>query len=161
MTDPTKLLLTACLAVGLGLTGCSGDDTDTPADDHAEVEDHDGHDHAEGEGHDDDHGAEAGLSEVTIGETVLNVSVGGDIEPNALLHIDLKHTDGPAPAAIRVWVGDETGAGSVKGLAVGGNGSFHADAQCPATLSPDAELWIEIEGEDGERIAASMADPNG
>jgi hypothetical protein len=154
MTDLKKLLLIPMIAGSLTLTGCgSGDGHDEHGHD-----DHDHEEHSEGgDEHGTEHGTEHGLGELTIAGSVLDVSVGGEPGPNVRLHIDIELESGPTPAAIRVWVGNESATGSVKGKAMGSNGDYHADATCPAELSEDAALWIEVESADGTKTAASLA----
>ncbi len=158
MTHLNKLLLIPIVAGSLVLTGCGGGEAPNG---------HEGHDHEkhlESGGHDDDdkrgsdeHGAEQQLSKVTIGGSVFDVSLGGEPRPNVTLHIDIKLESGPSPAAIRVWVGNESATGSVKGKAVGSKGDYHADAACPPDFDDDDALWIEVESTDGTRTTESMA----
>ena len=146
-----KLLLVPALTSVLLLTGCGGGDT---SDEHEQHSENDGHNHvSEGE---DEHGSEHELGKIEIARTVLEVTVGGEIEPNAMLHIDLEHKRGPMPAVIRVWVGDESATGSIKGKASGNDGDYHADAICPAELEEADALWIELESADGTRTADSL-----
>lgn len=155
MNDLTKLLLASTIAGALALGGC-GNESGTPdTDSHSEHDDHEGHDHGDG-GH-DDHGAEHDLGSVTIAGTTLSISMGGEVEPTAVLHLDIVRTDGPEPAAIRVWIGDEAGTGALKGRATGSGGDYHADTEVPAELTPDAALWIEIEKADGSRETGSIS----
>lgn len=152
MTDLMKLLLVPVLASALLLTGCGGEDTPDEREQHSE---NDGHNHvSEGE---DEHESEHKLGEIKIAQTVLEVAVGGEPEPNATLHLDLKHKSGPMPATIRVWVGDKSASGSIKGKASGSHGEYHADAMCPAELEEAAALWIELESADGTRTAGSLS----
>ena len=170
MNDLTKLLLASTIAGTLALGGC-GNDSGTPdVDSHAEHDDHEGHDHGE-DGHEDHdhaegehdeheghgHGAERDLGSVTIAGTTLSVSMGGEVEPSAVLHLDIVRTDGPKPAAIRVWIGDEAATGALKGKASGSGGDYHADAEVPAELTPGDALWIEIETADGSRETGSVS----
>ena len=153
MTDFMKLLLAPALASTLMLSGCGGGDSH---DDHGHEEhsEDDGHDHGqEGGG---EHGAEHELGEIEIAGSTLHVSLGGEPGPNVTLHIDIELKSGPTPAAIRAWVGNEAGTGSVKGKAMGSDGDYHADATCPAELNKDAALWIEVESADGTRTAGSL-----
>lgn len=171
MNDLTKLLLASTIAGTLALGGCGSESGTPETDSHADHDDHEGHDHAEGEhdddddhaGHNhgedghDDHAAEHDLGSVTIAGTTLSVSMGGEIKPSAVLHLDIARTDGPEPAAIRVWIGDRSATGALKGKAMGSGGDYHADAEVPAELKPDAALWIELETADGRREAGSIS----
>ena len=153
MTDPLKLMLVPVFAIALMLTGCG---------DSHEGHDHGNEAHAEGDGHDhgaesgDTHGTEHELGAIEVAGSILHVSVGGEPSPNVTLHLDIELKSGPTPVAIRVWVGNETAAGSIKGKAIGSDGDYHADATCPAELTDDAALWIEIESADGTRTTGSL-----
>lgn len=157
MTDLMNYLLAPVLVSSLLLAGCEGGD---PHGDHDH--DHEGHDHADHDGHDhgnegdDEPGADTSLGEVEIAGSVLHVAVGAEPAPNVTLHLHLELKSGPAPAAVRVWVGDESASGAVKGKATGSDGKYHADAVCPAELADDALLWIEVERDSGEREAKSL-----
>ena len=143
-----------------GVLGCSGDSNTSTHDDHdhAKGETHsedDGHDHSDHDGH--DHGdEERSLGTVTIGGTSLEVTVGGEPHPKETLHVDLVHTAGPMPSSIRVWFGEQSGVGSLKGKGEGSNGSYHADAEIPDKVSSSMRLWIEVE-KDGKRSSGSVA----
>ena len=164
MTDLTKLFLVSLAAASLTLSGCGNESGSSNAAGQSEHGDHDGHDH-DAEGHEDhdhgdndhgDHGAERDLGSVTIAGTTLRVSMGGEIEPSATVHLDIERTDGPEPAAIRVWIGDEAATGALKGKAMGSGGDYHADAEAPANVSLPTSLWIEIEAADGTRESGSI-----
>jgi outer membrane murein-binding lipoprotein Lpp len=161
MTDLAKLILASAVAGAFALGGCGNESGTTEAapdvgDETQSPNDHEGHDHDEGEH--DAHAAERELGEVIISGTTFRVRMGGELEPTATLHLDIQVVEGPEPAAIRVWIGDESAVGSLKGKASGGGeGAYHADAEAPAELSPDAALWIEVESVDGERSVGSVA----
>jgi len=131
----------------------AGDDHGHGADD-----DHDDHDDHDGEAHDDHgHGATDSLGTVEIAGTTLSASVFGDVKPGAVLHIDIKHVSGPMPAAVRLWIGDESGEGSLKSKAGGSGGEYHGDAEVPASVTPATALWLEIESASGERSIGSIS----
>lgn len=170
MNDLTKYMVVSALAAGLTVTlpGCSESSSPSASShsaddghDHGE-EGHEGHDHGPGE-HDDhdhehdghDHGEERSLGTVDVGGTTLKVSISGDIEPGAEIHVDLEHTGGPAPAAIRLWIGDEAGTGALKSKADGHDDHFHGHAEAPGDIT-DVALWIEVEAIDGSRASSSL-----
>lgn len=164
MTDLTKLFLVSLAAASLTLSGCGNESGSSNAAGQSEHSDHDGHDH-DAEGHEDhdhgdndhgDHGAERDLGSVTIAGTTLRVSMGGEIEPSGTVHLDIERTDGPEPAAIRVWIGDKAGTGALKSKAMGSSGDYHADAEAPADVSLPTSLWIEVETADGTRESGSI-----
>lgn len=179
MLQFSRLLTLLSLIAFLTLTGCNGDsadsgssgntehaagdghDHDHDGDDHDhEGEDHDDHDHGDHDDHDDhDHGDEHELGSVTIDGAEFKVSISGEIEPNAETHIDLVQTGGPKPAAVRLWIGIESGAGSLKSKADGHDNHFHGHADVPAQIPANAALWIEVESASGDRTARSVALP--
>ncbi|QDU83356.1 hypothetical protein Pla163_04550 [Planctomycetes bacterium Pla163] len=159
----TTALLTATISCGLLFSSCGGSDDghdhDHEGDTHSEGDDHD-HDHADGDDHDHDHEehtAERSLGVVSVGASTFSVAIGGDIEPGASVHVDIDHTAGAEPAAIRVWIGDASGSGSLKGKAVASGDTFHGDAEVPSPMAPGSALWIEVEARDGSRATGSIA----
>lgn len=162
MNTLNKLLLTSTLAAALSLAGCGGASSPDGDSDHA---DHSGHDHGPGEhpgddsgdagGH-DDHDAGRILGEIVINGTTLGVSVGGEVKPGATLHVDIRLAAGPAPSAIRLWIGDEAGTGALKSKADGHENHYHAGVEVPEPVDSGASLWIEVESADGERTARSL-----
>lgn len=170
MNNFAKIVVVSSLAIGLAFTlpGC-GKSSSPNASSHSADDGHDhgeagheGHDHGPGE-HDDhdhehdghDHGEERSLGSVVVGGTSLDVSISGDVEPGSEIHVDLEHTGGPAPAAIRLWIGDEAGTGALKSKADGHDDHFHGHAEAPSDIS-NALLWIEVEAADGTRSSASV-----
>lgn len=147
-----------------GILGCSKDGKTDAHDghDHAPGESHsedDGHAHSEDDGHDhehDDEGEKHALGNVNIGGTTLEVTVGGDPHPKETLHVDLVHSAGPIPASVRVWFGEKSGIGSLKGKGEGKNGRYHADAEVPDKVSPSMRLWIEVDIR-GKKSSGSLA----
>ena len=71
----------------------------------------------------------------------------------------LKPTVGGNPAGITGWVGDATGAGSVKAAAVydPNDGDFDDNVTCPSPLSADALFYFEVTGTDGTTSVGSIA----
>ncbi|MFK7788472.1 MAG: hypothetical protein AB8C95_03120 [Phycisphaeraceae bacterium] len=157
MTKLMNLLFAPALASALLLAGCGSGASDHDHDHDHDHDDHEAHSEDGGYGHSHDSANEHGLGEIKIADSVFDVTLGGEPSPNAAIHIDLEIKSGPTPAAIRVWVGDLSATGSVKGKAIGANGDYHADVTCPAELAQDAAIWIEVESADGTRTAGSLA----
>lgn len=169
MLDLTKMILVSSLAVGLALTvpGCG--DSSSPSEpshsaddghDHGEAG-HEDHDHGPGEHdeHDDHgHGEERSLGSVSVGGTTLTVSISGDLEPGAEIHVELEPTGGPAPSAIRLWIGDEAGAGALKSKADVHDGHFEGHVEAPSDIT-GASLWIQVESASGESSTGSLQLP--
>tara|TARA_A100001391_G_scaffold204724_1_gene201474 strand:+ start:556 stop:1089 length:534 start_codon:yes stop_codon:yes gene_type:complete len=175
MNEFTKLLIASSLAGVLLIAGCEIEST--PESSAAQSEgvghDHSGHNHAEDhnetghgehdhaddheDGNHDEHGAERFLGSVAVAGSTLSVSAGGEIRPNATLHIEIEHTAGRIPAAIRLWIGTESGENSLKSKASRISGKYIAKAEVPAELTPEYAFWIEIETSDGERLLSSIA----
>jgi len=78
------------------------------------------------------------------------------VKPDAEVHLDIDHEAGPAPAAVRLWIGVESGKGSLRAKADGGDGRFHGHVEAPAKIGADTALWIEVEDADGNRTAGSL-----
>ena len=166
MNDITKLIVVSSLAAGLAFTvpGC-GESSSPSASSHSADDGHDhseagheDHDHGPGEHDDHGHGEGRSLGSVAVGGTTLTVSMSGDLEPGAEVHVDLEHTGGPAPAAIRLWIGDEAGTRALKSKADGHDGHFEGHAEAPSDLT-GASLWIEVESASGERASGSLQLP--
>ena len=94
---------------------------------------------------------------VTLAGITLEVTVGGALWPNAEFDIQLIQTGGSRVTAIRLWVGDESGVGSVKTRVHSHGASYHATAQAPSTLPENCALWIEVQNASGERETSSVA----
>lgn len=161
MTLATRLLLVTGLAATLALTGC-GNNTTPPANNNSgnQHTEGDGHDHGEEghaeEGH-DEHGEERALGTLAFGDTVLAIALAGAVEAGHEAHVEVEVQSGPAPAAVRLWIGIESAEGSTKSLAEAHDGHFHGHVDAPATLAPEARLWVEVENAAGERSAQSIA----
>lgn len=87
----------------------------------------------------------------------LNVYVKGSIAPNAMLDVSLVETSGGRASAIRLWIGDKTGVGSVKVRVHSHGSSSHAHVQSPATLPANSALWIEVQNVDGTSGSGSLS----
>ena len=94
---------------------------------------------------------------LTIGNITLQVTVKGSIAPNESLDVSLIQTSGPPAAAIRVWVGDASGVGSMKTMAHSHGSSSHVHAKAPAILPADSALWIEVQNADGTSGSGSLS----
>lgn len=135
-------------------------DHDAMGDDHDHDDEHAGHDHEEemlgGHMHE---GEEHHLGTIMVGGAELEVTMIGEAEPNAEVHIDIVQTGGERPAAVRLWIGDSTGRGSLKSKADGHDNHFHGHTEAPAEITAETELWIEVETASGDRAGRSLPLP--
>jgi hypothetical protein len=97
------------------------------------------------------------LGTVELAGATLEISVSGDIAPNSELHVDVIQTAGPTLDAIRLWVGEKSGVGSLKSKADAHDRHFHGHVEAPLTLSMDSALWIEAQDAAGERSLSSVS----
>lgn len=169
MNELTKLIIASSLVGVLSITGCGSESAPQSQDSSAHSEDdahdhdhaadddgHDGHDHA---ADDDGHGAHAAtrsLGSVVIAGTTLEVSAGGELDPGAELNVNIKHIDGPVPAEVRFWIGNEAGDGAMRSKADSSDGDYHGHGEVPAIINADTALWIEIETSNGDRVRGSV-----
>lgn len=134
------------------------------SDGHGQSEDagsHDGHDHEHEEdtsgSPDHDQSKKTPLGSIEIGGTTFSVFI-SEINPESVVNVDLEVEAGPAPTAIRFWIGDKAGTGSLKSKASAHDSHFHGETEAPTDLS-GASLWIEAESADGKRHAESVSLP--
>ncbi|MCK6490400.1 MAG: hypothetical protein L6R48_19165 [Planctomycetes bacterium] len=141
-------LLTALLALAAPLNA---------ADDHA------GHNHAGGDAH--AHGKTEAVGLVDISVYKVAVSASGTIAAGKEWHVELQLNPAqPAPKAIRVWVGTDSGRESVRAKAEAekdAKGEFSAHVLVPNPIPNDSKLWISIEAENGQSIKGSLPIPTG
>lgn len=90
-----------------------------------------------------------------VGNTY-RVAVRGSIASNAMLDVSIIQTSGTPTAAIRVWVGDESGVGSIKTRMHSHGARSHARPQAPSSLPENSALWIEVQGADGSSESGSI-----
>lgn len=128
---------------------------------HAPGESHDhGHDHedgqAEGDGH--AHGDATPLGDAVVGEFTIIAAQEGKPTPGGDVGIDVTIV-GPADGytAIRVWVGVESGEGSVKARADRAGEAWHAHAEVPSPIPADSMIWVELELKSGDKLSHGFA----
>ena len=63
---------------------------------------------------------------------------------------------GEKPAAVRLWIGNESGDGALKTKADAHDDHYHAHVEAPTTLADDIAMWVEVEDANGERSKASI-----
>lgn len=151
----TTLTLALFVAATLGVVGC------TSEHDHDHDHGTEGHEHDDEGGDDGDGGGEHGtghsLGTLTIGGTELAVVQLGALAAGQESAFEFEIASGPAPAAIRTWVGTEDGRGAMKALAEAeGDVHAHAHIELPAELSPTHRLWVEVEDAAGSKTTGSV-----
>lgn len=164
-TDMMKLVPALVAALALGLVACdkkgdgakatpaAGGNTTGTHDDH----DHDDHDH-DHEGDDHDHEGEKSLGAVVAGGYEVEALVAGEVKAGEEAHVTVKVEGGEGTvAAVRVWVGAEDAAGSIKAKGETEEHGYHAHVEVPTNLSATDRLWVELEKEDGATVAVSFA----
>ena len=169
MNDLTRLLIASTITGMLTLGGCGSESGAPETESHADHDEHDGHGHGEGghdehaddhmddhDEHDHAHAGETRTATVEINGTVLEVILPVKVEPNTDLHLDINYIDGPFPAALRLWVGDEAATNAIKSKADAHGNHYHAHTDTPDSLA-NVALWLEVESEDGTREAGSTS----
>lgn len=166
MNGLVRCVLITATAAGVSLVGCEKSTSPggggTPEHARATAP----HDHGTGSGHDHDHddgetmhGAAHDLGVVEIGGSSLRVTLLGDVHAGHEVHLDITHTGGERPSALRLWIGDASGAGAMKSKADGHDDHFHAHVEAPSPIPAGAALWIEVETSNGTRTPGSIALP--
>ena len=159
-TITLSLLVAAPLAVLLGCGGGHESHSEDDGHDHGSHSADDGHDHGSEEsgghadnGESDEHAHEGEtheLGSVTLAGTTLDVSITGVVEPGAELHVGLEPSGGASPGTIRLWVGVESGVGSLKAKANSHGDHFDGHVEVPEGLAADSKLWLQVESAAGE-----------
>lgn len=113
--------------------------------------------------HKHDHGKVTEVGEVTIGTNKVDVEMAGAATPGKEAHIELHLTPPtPAPKAIRVWIGIESGRGSEKAKAEGEAdhpGGYEAHVDVPNPLPEGSKIWVSIEPASGDAVKGSLPLP--
>lgn len=124
----------------------------------AAADGHAGHSHA---GH--SHGPVEAVGTVDISVYKIAVSASGEIAAGKQWHVELRlNPDQPVPKAIRLWVGNESGRGSVRAKAEAekdAKGEYSAHVEVPSPLPADGKLWIAIEPENGQAAKGALPLP--
>lgn len=155
----TSFNLSALIAAPLTiLMGCGGGPDGHSTDDghdHGSYSADDGHDHGPEESGDHESGEHSHegetheLGSLTVAGVTLEVSITGIIEPGAELHVGLDPSGDAAPETIRLWIGEESGVGSLKAKANSHGDHFDGHVEVPGEFGPGAKLWLQVESSNG------------
>jgi hypothetical protein len=88
---------------------------------------------------------------ITLAGITLDVTIQGTIAPNAMLDVNILQTAGGHASAIRLWVGDESGVGSLITKTHSHGATSHAHVQAPAKLPSGSAIWVEVQTPSGEK----------
>ncbi len=114
-----------------------------------------------------DHGPLTVLGTPTLGGTGIVVGAAGQPQAGEQWHIAIALAPrAPAPKAIRIWVGNDTGRGSEKAKAAGDAHhprAYAAHVAVPAPLPAGSQLWVSLENAAGEvaKTALPLVPPAG
>ena len=98
------------------------------------------------------------LGTTQMGAYSVKVTQDSDYKPGGKTKYMIKPSGGQGePTAVRAWVGNESGEGSLKAKAGydAADGDYDAFVEVPANPAADAKLWIEIEA-GGKKEKASF-----
>ncbi len=167
MRNTTTTLLAFIPLALFSFLGCGGDSAQSHDNGEAHSQD-DGHNHGdEAQGHGEDSGADEHqhsgetheLSSVTAAGTTLDVTFTGNVEPGSEVHVELELSGGPVPGSVRLWIGLESGVGSLKAKADDHGGHYDAHVEVPIELAANAKLWIQVESSSGQAEARGVELP--
>lgn len=110
-----------------------------------------------------DYGVSYEVGKITIGGIVVEGEMAGLATPGKEVKVELHITPAaPAPKAVRVWIGSESGRGSAKTRAAGEVGhasGYEALVVVPSPLPDGSRIWISLEPAQGDTVTGSLALP--
>ena len=113
--------------------------------------------------HKHEHGKAVEVGEVTVGTTKVDVEMAGAATPGKEVHVELHLAPAtPAPKAVRVWIGIESGRGSEKAKAeaeADHPGGYEAHVDVPNPLPEGSKIWVSIEPASGDAVKGSLPLP--
>ncbi len=151
-----RILSLLMMFFAAALLGACGDDHGSHDDDGDKHHDDGGH----GDGEEHGHGRKASLGSADIGGSKVEVALLGDVAAGHEAVLDVT-VDGDAPEALRIWVGTESGQGSMKAKLDASDGVYHGHVETPDPLPEGSAIWVELEAADGTRTKGSFAFPEG
>jgi hypothetical protein len=97
------------------------------------------------------------IGEMTISGLKLVATMDEPVKPGQECAFYVMITGGK-PKAVRFWIGNEGGEGSVKAKAEEETtDDWHSHVEVPDPLPPDSKFWVEVEPPSGETFKASFA----
>jgi len=108
---------------------------------------------------DHDQGNQPAVSEsISIAGITLHINAQGKLVPNAKYRIEMALVSGEQSATVRIWIGDESGVGSMKMKAGGHGDHYHVpDIAVPKEVNSKTALWIEVQSASGEKELGKIA----
>jgi|GEM_PF-3128820 len=133
------------------LTACGG------SEDHHED---DSHRHSENESIDSTQNVHENenptLGPVSIAGRSISITLFGAVTPGTTIHADIKTTGEPIDA-LRAWIGNESGEGSLKAKAIGNGPTYHIDLEVSANMDDSTAVWFEVQhGEEKSTTSAPL-----
>ena len=151
----------AALAAVVTVVMMSGSGAFAQAKPEATPDPHAGHAHAApsaGETGGHAHGDAKDLGTTAIAGLKMTVSQMGDVKAGGHAVFEVTPAAGQADAkAVRVWVGLESGAGSVKAKAAKAGDAYDAHVEVPKAVTPETRLWVEVEPATGKKEKVGFA----
>ena len=96
------------------------------------------------------------IGETTMSGLKLVATMDEPVKPGGEGAFDVVITGGK-PKAVRFWIGNESGAGSVKAKAEEETtDNWHTHAEVPDPLPPGSKFWVEVEPPTGETFTTSF-----
>ena len=94
---------------------------------------------------------------LSLANVTLNIAGQGTLKPMSQYRFNIGLVAGTPGAIVRLWIGEESGVGSVKSKANGHGDHYHASAIVPKEVNEKTALWIEVQSVTGERETARIA----
>ncbi len=111
-----------------------------------------------GNGHGHSHGNQPSISiAISLAGVTLDIVAQGTLAPNAEYHVEMALIDGTPGAVVRLWIGDESGVGSMKTKADGHGDHYHAHAVVPKEINAKTAMWVEVQSVTGDRETGRIA----
>ncbi|MBC8308906.1 MAG: hypothetical protein ISR75_05160 [Phycisphaerales bacterium] len=94
---------------------------------------------------------------MSLAGIILDINMKGTLRPNSEYQGEITLVSGTQGATIRLWIGYESGIGSMKYKADGHGDHYHAFAVVPNEINAKTALWIEVQSVTGETETGSAA----